>query len=219
VLRDLCESGIVLKLGSGTEVAYRAATTEELRDLRATSAGSDELVWLMVYREGPLSADDLARLVPLPDATLNRALADLLTRGSIQLLPDGRYSSRSIVIPLGAAQGWEAAIFDHFQATVKAMCARLREGADPSGNVGGSTYSFNVWPGHPLEEEVRSTLRTFRTRCSDLRRRVQAFNDQQGLPNQYEKIIAYAGQCGIEQDSSNDREAVKEESERDGKAS
>jgi hypothetical protein len=204
VLHDLCESGLVLKLGSGNEVAYRAATTEELRELQARGTGSGELLWALIYREGPLTAEELARLVAIPEATLTKALVDLVARGNIQLAPDGKYSSRSMVLPLGTSVGWEAALFDHFQAVVKTLCTRLREGPDSKGVVGGSTYSFNVWPGHPHEEEARATLQQFRARCSDLRKRVQEFNDANGLPDSYEKIVAYAGQVGIEQDKTND---------------
>jgi len=204
VLHDLCESGMLLKLGSGNDVAYRAATTDELRDLRAGDDRPDELVWLMIYREGPLSVEDLSRLVSLPEPALGKCVSELLARGSIQVLNDGRYISKSIVVPVGASAGWEAALFDQFQALVKTMCARLREGPDPSGALGGSTFSYNVWPGHPFEEEVRGTLRGIRERCSQLRQRVQAYNAEHGLPERYERIVAYAGQCGIEHDRADD---------------
>jgi hypothetical protein len=206
VLHDLCESGIVLRLGSGNDVAYRAATTEELKELHQRSTGSDELLWVLIYREGSLSMTDLERLVAMPDAALSKALSTLVARGSVQQMADGRYSSRSLVLPLDAATGWEAAFFDHYQAMVRTLCVRLREGADPRGVEGGSTYSFNVWPGHPCEEEARSTLQQFRKRCSELRKRVQEFNDANGLPDSYEKIVVYAGQCGIEQDKVDDIE-------------
>ncbi len=211
VLHDLCESGLVLKLGSGNEVAYRAATTEELRELQSRGTGSQELLWALIYREGPLTDVELGRLVAVPETNLYKTLVDLVARGSIQLGADGRYSSRSLVVPLGVSVGWEAALFDHFQAMVKTLCTRLREGPDPKGVVGGSTYSFNVWPGHPFEEEARVTLQQFRTRCSDLRKRVQDFNDANGLPDSYEKIVVYAGQCGIEQDKIDDTDVKGED--------
>lgn len=211
VLHDLCESGLVLKLGSGNEVAYRAATTEELRELQSRGTGSQELLWALIYREGPLTDVELARLVVIPEATLYKTLVDLVARGSIQLDADGKYSSRSLVLPLGVSVGWEAALFDHFQAMVKTLCTRLREGPDPKGVVGGSTYSFNVWPGHPFEEEARATLQQFRTRSSELRKRVQEFNEANGLPDSYEKIVVYAGQCGIEQDKIDDTDAKGED--------
>jgi len=105
---------------------------------------------------------------------------------------------------LGSPAGWEAALFDHFQALVETLCARLQRGPDPQGGLGGSTYSFNIWPGHPFEDEVRRTLQTFRERNSELRKRVQAFNEGNGLPGQYERVVVYAGQCGIEQESEDE---------------
>src|SRR6186713_419291 len=41
VLKDLCESGLVFKIGAGQETAYRAATTRELRQLRSKEEGPE----------------------------------------------------------------------------------------------------------------------------------------------------------------------------------
>ncbi|HOU94121.1 MAG TPA: hypothetical protein PLU22_23885, partial [Polyangiaceae bacterium] len=84
------------------------------------------------------------------------------------------------VIPLGDPLGWEAAVFDHYQAMVTSICAKLRTGrtgASPDDWIGGSTFHFDVWPGHPLFEEVVGSLRAARARASELRRRVDAHND------------------------------------------
>ena len=68
--------------------------------------------------------------------------------------------------------GWEAAVFDHFQAVVATICQKLdTKGRKPTteDEVGGSTYTLEIWPGHPLESEARSQLRRFREGTSELR--------------------------------------------------
>lgn len=62
------------------------------------------------------------------------------------------YESRSVLLPLGEAAGWEAGVLDHYHAVVGAFCAKQRNGqtrALPDDQLGGSTFSFDVWPGHP----------------------------------------------------------------------
>ena len=61
VLHDLCESGLVFRIGAGKDVAYRAATSQELAQLGQRADGLDELVWLLIYREGPLTEHELSR--------------------------------------------------------------------------------------------------------------------------------------------------------------
>ncbi len=200
VLNDLCESGLVFRLGSGKGAAYRAATTDEITALRERSEGLLELVWVLVYREGPLSEAELAKRTSLKAELVSGYLKELLDSGRIELGDDGNYRSRRLVLPLGATAGWEAALFDHFQAVVKTMCVRLRSGteggtAERELESGGSTYTFSIWPGHPHEDEVRGLLREFRTRHSELRQRVLKHNDQHPVPSQHERVTAYGGVC------------------------
>ena len=109
------------------------------------------------------------------------------------------YSSKEFQVPLGQSVGWEAAVLDHYQAVVRTLCRRLALGANPENAppVGGSTYTFDVWPGHPLEEEVQGTIGDFRNRASALRTRVEAYNAEHGLPAAYTEVIAYAGQSAF----------------------
>jgi hypothetical protein len=199
VLTDLCESGLVLRLGSGKTAAYRAATSNELTALRERSGGLLELVWVLVYREGPIGESELVQRISLKPELVRGYLKELVEAGRIELLEDGHYRSRRVVIPLGSAAGWEAALFDHFQAVVKTMCVRLRGGSEGGAarelDSGGSTYSFSIWSGHPYEDEVRGLLREFRARHSELRQRVSSYNEQHALPPTYEHVTAYGGVC------------------------
>lgn len=201
VLHDLCESGFVFRLGAGKNLAYRAATPDELIQLGQRADGLDELSWLLIYREGPLSADALAGLLRVPDEEVERSLSRLLEAGRVQATK-GRYSTRSVVMSPAESEGWEAGMLDHFQAVVRTLCARLRASSEnePSPHVGGSTYSLRVWPGHPFEDEVRGSLAAFRRKHTELRKRVQEHNEQHGLPSRYDEVVIYGGQCVVEKE-------------------
>jgi len=84
---------------------------------------------------------------------------------------------------------------------VQTICQRLQHNslaASDADVVGGSTYSFDIWPGHPLEAEVKHQLKDFRKRASELRRRVEEHNQQHGIERDYQQVVHYAGQCLLE---------------------
>src|SRR5688572_15849961 len=62
VLHDLSESGLVFSAGTGRDASYRAASDEELATLQQHRGpeGIDELVVALMYREGPLTLDEIA---------------------------------------------------------------------------------------------------------------------------------------------------------------
>jgi hypothetical protein len=63
--------------------------------------------------------------------------------------------------------------------------------------VGGSTYTIEVWPGHPLAEEVYGTLGRFRSLLGDLRARAAKLNGPGEVPDQHTRVVIYVGQCLI----------------------
>jgi hypothetical protein len=195
LLNDLCETGLVLKLGSGKHAAYRAATAAEIASLRASHDGLLELVWALIYRDGPLTEQELSARTSLSREAVARCLGQLLLDDRVQREGENRYRARAIVLPLGSSAGWEAALFDHFQAVVKTIVARLRRGTDAAGDAesGGSTYTFSIWRGHPFESEVRGLLQEFRARHSRLREQIQAYNDAHESPRVFERVTVYGG--------------------------
>jgi predicted transcriptional regulator len=204
VLHDLCESGLVFRLGSGRNVGYRAATTEELEQMGRDEQGFAEWLWLVVYREGPIAVAELCERVGKDPAQVEGALEALCRDGHVTRSSEGLFGSQAIVLEPKSSAGWEVAMFDHFQAVVRTMCQKLRAEEGHDSEVGGSTYGFRIWPGHPLEEEVRGALGEFRARYTDLRRRVQQHNAEHGLPKRYQQVILYGGQCVVDQDDDND---------------
>lgn len=195
VLHDLCESGVLFRIGSGDGTGYRAATQDELRLLSGAASEIDELLWAIIYREGPLGMADLQRLVP--GAGLEASLTRLRDSGRVSSQPSAageQLSATQFFVARDAASGWEAAVFDHFQALVRTIGARLRAGPSERETVGGSTYSFDVWPGHPLEAEALAQLQRFRTQSSELRQKIADYNRDHPHPRVYSAITIYAGQ-------------------------
>jgi len=205
VLHDLTENGLLFRSGAGERTSFRAASDTELENMRrASSAPMDELLWAIVYRNGPLSREALKRLTSSQNGELDEALDRLIASGRVQRepAPEGELlSSTEFVVPLGSAVGWEASVFDHFQAVVRTVCRRLSDEPEARGErTGGSTWTFDVWSGHPLEEEARGVLERTRKNLGDLRQRIEAHNGERGLPETYEQVVFYCGQCSISQD-------------------
>jgi hypothetical protein len=212
VLYDLCESGLITSSGTGASVEYRVTPEEELAELRQVRRreGLDELLWALVYREGPLTRADLGDH-KFDNSELEAALSRLVGAGRIEYSEaDGSYRANTLVVPLGASSGWEAAIFDHFRALVNTITCRLRDlhSAPKIGDrVGGSTYTLEVWDGHPLEQEAYDTLARMRAMLSDLRNRIESHNATNARPDGYMHVLLYVGQCLIAQEGSGDETA------------
>jgi DNA-binding MarR family transcriptional regulator len=204
VLRDLRESELIFSSGTGPNPAYRAATDEELRILQRKrgSEGTDELLIALMYRDGLLTLKEIAERAQLEVGAIEPTVARLLESGRIERVEEEgvfRYRARALVIPLGAPVGWEAAVFDHFNALVSTVLTRLGAPAAsaPHDKVGGSTYTIDVWEGHPLADEVTGTLARLRTTLSELRARVSDYNTSNELPESHTRVVIYCGQCLI----------------------
>jgi hypothetical protein len=111
--------------------------------------------------------------------------------------PDGaHYTTEQCLIPVGEAAGWEAAVVDHHRAVLSALAAKLVSGKHVSAardEVGGATWSFDLWPGHPKEREVRQLLASLRGQVVPLWEEVAAYN-REHRPAQTYKVTAYCGQ-------------------------
>lgn len=216
VVHDLIESGLVFRSGSGARAVYRAASESELAEVTRFSSeqGLEEWIWVVVYRDGPLAPAELSARVAAAPAALTAALERLLAEQRVQRLGDGRLSAQEFLVPLGSARGWEAAVLDHLKAVVQTVCQRLQAlelGKPDEGKIGGSTYGFDIWPGHPCEQEVLNLLRSFRERAGELRARVEAFNRQAGLPPEFLEVVSYVGQCVIDRETDVSEDANEDE--------
>jgi hypothetical protein len=94
-------------------------------------------------------------------------------------------SAAPLLVPVGAEQGWEMAVFDHFRAVASGIAAKVRSGRARSSRedvLGGATNSFDVSAGHPHEERVLGLLRRFRTELAALWDELDAWNREHPIP-------------------------------------
>jgi hypothetical protein len=202
VLNDLTHSGLLYRSGRAQDAMYRAADAADFGSQQDEGRREAEeyLVWLATYRRGPVELPAIAEAVKLPENVCERALERLVQEGRVRALCDAntmRYVSERFDVPVGAEAGWEAAVLDHFQALVAALCVKLRAGSSRSQHddaTGGGTYTLDVWPGHPLELEARTLLARVRTLVSDLRARVDAHNAASAPPASHTPVVFYMGQ-------------------------
>jgi len=204
ILNDLVESGLVLRSGRADETRYRVATEEELDRLdRSGTANPLEanaaLVWVHVYQESPVRRDRLAQLLSLTPAALDAAVQRLVQDGRIRLeaRADGEYClTDHCLIPVGEAAGFEAAVIDHHRAVLNALAAKITGGTLASARndeVGGTTLTFDLWPGHPEEQEVRRLLQETRDRAIPLWDKVTEYNREHAEEGAYQ-VTFYFGQ-------------------------
>jgi hypothetical protein len=201
VLYDLTESGLVFSTGAGSDQVYRATTRAEQLQMGklADASGFDELLWAFIYREGPVSHVDLSQFASSGPEQLEAAIGRLLERGKIAVQGEAaaaQFSAERLEVLLESEVGWEAAVFDHYRAMVQTICQRLARTAssEQAQRAGGSTFTLDVWPGHPLAEEAYSTLARYRIEHAALFERIEAYNAEHGRPDDYDQVVIYAGQ-------------------------
>ena len=203
VLNDLVSSGLAYKTGTGDHSAYgvtqphdHALLTRE-HNLETASL----LVWLMVYENAGSTRETLGLATKLDAATIDAALLTLLEQGRVYER-EGQFTADTVSIPVGASQGWEAALFDHFQAVCTAIGMKLRRGAKQSraGDVvGGTTLAFDVHDQHPHKDEVYESLSRIRTQMNELWEKVVAYDRDNPVPEgQKQRVTFYFGQCVTE---------------------
>jgi hypothetical protein len=201
VLKDLVDTGLLYRTGRGDAITYRTASPSDFPTGPDDGSILAHLVWVAVHSRGSIDRDDLAEQVPADDAALDAALRHLIADQRLEVHEeDGKpiYSSRSLLIPIGSTAGWEAAVFDHYQALVTAICTKLHRGSKnstPRDWIGGSTYHYDVWKGHPLHDEVVNLLASLRDEAHTLRQRVDEYNATHS-PDEASamRVVAYVGQ-------------------------
>jgi hypothetical protein len=201
VLNDLVTSGLAYRAGRGEYAVYRLADETDFDKADATrDEANRHWVWLHVYRHGPIGLVELAKSTRFSEDTCLKSLAELSELGSIQCESKGAekwYRADTFEVPLGTTQGWEVAVLDHFQAMITAVTRKLTLGAVRSGQgdlIGGSTYSLDVWSGHPLEVEALRILASTREKIEDLRKRIDEYNASNSMQSKRKRVVAYVGQ-------------------------
>jgi hypothetical protein len=196
VLNDLVGSGLAYCSGRGPNAVY-GLTSES--DRERFERGSDvealaSMLWLLLATGGSATADELAERSHCSRSTLEAALAQLKDTGRVAE-GDGQFEALSFHIPVGAEQGWEAAVCDHFQAVATAIAAKLTSPRSRAGDlIGGATLMFTVHPDHPHREEVLGLLANVRQQVNALWARVSAYNAEHPPAEGADKVTFYFGQ-------------------------
>jgi hypothetical protein len=200
ILNDLVSSGLAYSTGRGGSAVFgltSAVDRERMAD-EDQSATLPAMLWLVVYREGPLAAAALAERFGLDLPAVEALLGDLERDGRVQRDTDTRlYRSGTMTIAVGDRAGWEAAVLDHFSGVAKAIAAKVRLGpqSELAEWIGGATLSFDVHPGHPLEREVYDLLKNVRASVNDVWHRLAAHNRAHPiLDGEKIKVTFYLGQ-------------------------
>jgi DNA-binding HxlR family transcriptional regulator len=200
ILNDLVDSGLVYRSGAGTRAVYgvtsdvdwsRREAEDELQTLT-------NLIWLTLATRGNQGRSALEAKFRSDSATFEAAIDELVASKRIEVHTGGSgivYAAQSFHIPVGAEQGWEAAVCDHFGAVATAIAAKLHSPQTRTDDlIGGSTLRFTVYPGHPLEAEVKGLLSHVRSHAEALWQRVHQHNQTVSPSENAEKFTFYYGQ-------------------------
>ena len=204
VLKDLVGTGFVSSTGRGASTFYELASAQA----RSAMAGEAELetvanlVWLAVYDHQQVERSTLTSGLPFGAELSARAVDTLIDDGRIERVLDATGAEllrcTTLVIPVGAERGWEAAVFDHFRAMATAIATKLRiaEARSQDGDVvGGSTLSFDVERDHPFEAEVYGLLGRIRADVNALWNQVTEHNAAHPVdPEKRVEVTFYFGQ-------------------------
>jgi hypothetical protein len=195
VLNDLVSSGLVHRTGTGNSTVYGLVRDEEriaiARDSSLETASA--LVWLALCRDATRSVDDVASELSIPPAQVEAAITYLEDQGRVRRQA-GQIIVDPMVVPVGATEGWEAAVFDHFQAMCVAIATKLRRRntrAAETDTTGGATLSFEIHAAHPQREEVLGLLARIRSEVNELWTRVEAHNALHPSTEQEQRRVTF----------------------------
>lgn len=204
VLTDLVATGLVYKTGSGEGTVFGLTKERDLaRALREQRRESlAPVVWLLIYRSAGITRAELREQLQIDDEALGDALSALEAQAQVQRSGDGDgdgYRAEVFLVPVGAENGWEAAVFDHFQAVVRAISSKVRQGLARSADdhlVGGATLCFDIHDDHPDRDEVLGLLKRVRSEVNELWSKVQRHNQSHPIAEEaVTEVSFYFGQC------------------------
>lgn len=162
VVNELVHCGLLYCSGHGSGMLYGVTSDAERQRLTRTS--DDEALASMalgaIYRSPGITLGQLAVAMNVGEATLERALSTLIDDGRVDKEGEG-LNARTFEVPVGAEAGWEAAVFDHYQAVATAIGTKVQLKSSNSPNthlVGGTTLRFEVTRSHPQLDRVLSLL-------------------------------------------------------------
>lgn len=193
-LRFLVRYGLLTITGPSQQPEYRIVPRDE------EPGGSYHAVVVTLYREGPMSLEELAGRLEAPEAECAAHVERLRAAGKLLELPGApgepaRYRATGYHIEPESEEGFQAALWDHFHTVVRAICkkVRMRRHLAQLHDVnGGTTFSFDVPLDHPLYAEVSGFLAETRVRMESWLEQVRALDE--GTEGARARITIYTGQ-------------------------
>lgn len=202
VLHDLVTGGLLLRQQTRRGLVYRIPEAADVEAADERQRRSREaLIRAIIFSNGPVTRERLHALCHATSEDVDESIRALVGSGQVVEQEDDSgavsYLAPKLEVLFGQTEGWEAAVFDHYQAACSTITAKLRERTEAPEKdhvVGGSTYHFEIWDGHPLQDEVRRALSRMRETLGELRARVESYNDSGEIPLRHERVTAYVGQ-------------------------
>jgi hypothetical protein len=203
VLNDLVGQGLLYCTGKGGSAVYGPTSdTDRARVAQGNQRESvDAMVWLSLYRS-PQTHAELALALSLKEVVVAQAVEALKREGRVTE-SDGVLRAETFLVPVGAEQGWEAAVFDHYQAVATAIAGKIRRGAPRSEAddiVGGATLTFELPLGHSMEAEVLALLRKVRREVNELWQRAETERARAPEDAECTRVTFYFGQSVAERE-------------------
>jgi hypothetical protein len=198
VLNDLVHGGFVYVTGKGDTARYGLASAVDLQAMREDQEVRSlaNVAWLRVFLGEARTLEALADHLDVDIEVMSKALRSLVEDGRLSRDDDGLLVAANVHIPVGATDGWEAAILDHYRAVATAIARKASQAPQSARNdeVGGTTLSFSVYDGHPFEVPVRELLRTVRGSVHELWGKVSEYNKAHPVPEDATRVLFYCGQ-------------------------
>jgi hypothetical protein len=196
VLNDLVDSGLAYSSGRGGQAVY-GLTSEKDRE-RLTDESRIEtqtnMAWLYLATHGDMEPSELKQLLACSNTALQLVTARLCADGRVKQ-QGSVLQAQNFEIPVGAEEGWEAAVCDHFQAVTTAIAAKINQASAKANDlIGGTTLTFTIHAEHPHRDEVYNLLQRFRDETQAIWRRVAAHNREVLPPKGADRVTFYFGQ-------------------------
>jgi hypothetical protein len=198
VLNDLVHGGFVYVTGKGDTARYGLASADDLQAMREDQEVRSlaNVAWLRVFLGEERTLEALADHLDVDIEVMSKALRSLVEDGRLRRDDDGLLVAANVHIPVGASDGWEAAVLDHYRAVATAIAHKASQAPQSARNdeVGGTTLSFSVYDGHPFDAPVRELLRTVRGSVHELWGKVSEYNKAHPVPDDATRVLFYCGQ-------------------------
>ena len=176
LVSELTRQGVSNKVIADMFGMARRSYRQKVHRLGDSASGRGATLWstvhaFLVERECSTRAEVLERFKQDDEVSVRGILNDLVENGLVVrsgMRDDTRYraATEEELRDLGTgsgkgdqqAAGWEAVLVKHHHAVLNAIAAQVTSGSrSPSRGeeAGGTTLTFELWPGHPKERAVR----------------------------------------------------------------